>query len=314
MQPAEREHVFDVFEAFLRYSREATVDVRDLSTVITEVRSSAFVPGSGASPSAGDGLEPVHVAEASVVIDDENEVTLDAEITRISAIPSGFSSPAPATPLPPPTPSVALPALPADGSWEEPTHEQASPQNAATLAGPGESTGNGEVDLSETLSETLPVVLPSSPPQIAMAQSQSAPRESSIIVDDDTLTDPEFGPELAQRFNALGRAGVGTPTPVEPFLQELSVLIKYGHAEQARGEAEHWVAAHPDALSSHILVAEFELSRLDREAGLRRFGRVITTLTVRGDNEHAMAALARLERVAPGEPRVAALGAELGLR
>lgn len=309
MQPAERERALEVFDAFLRFARDVSLDGGDLSTVITEVRSSAFVPGSGAAPAlASDPVATQPVAEASVVVVVDDEATHDSEVTRISPMPA----------------VIAASSAPLDAHaspWEEPTRER--PDVVRELA--ASAAAGPEVDLTATIPgvQSPPEVfaLPPSPPPAALASAPplappvvAAPSvESSIIVDDDTLTDPEFGPELMQRFQRLGRAGVGAPTPVEPFIQELVVLIKYGHADQARGEAERWVAANPDDLVAHLAIAEFEVARLDRETGVQRFGRVVLALHERGDRAAVSAAMQRLQRAAPGDARVAALAARVGL-
>lgn len=299
MQPAERERALEVFDAFLRFARDVSLDGADLSTVITEVRSSAFVPGSGAAPArASDPVATQPVPEASVVVDDDgDEATIDSEVTRISPMPA----------------VLAASSAPLDAHaspWEEPTRER--PDVVRELA--SSPAAGPEIDLTATIpgvqSPPEVLALPPSPPPAALAAAPSV--ESSIIVDDDTLTDPEFGPELMQRFQRLGRAGVGAPTPVEPFIQELVVLIKYGHADQARGEAERWVAANPDDLVAHLAIAEFEVARLDRETGVQRFGRVVAALHERGDRAAVSAAMQRLQRAAPGDARVAALAARVG--
>lgn len=307
MQPAERERALEVFDAFLRFARDVSLDGGDLSTVITEVRSSAFVPGSGAAPSpAAHVVATQPVAEASVVVDDGDEPTIDSEVTRISPMPA----------------VLAASSAPLDAHaspWEEPTRER--PDVVRELA--ASAAAGPEVDLTATIPgvQSPPEVfaLPPSPPPAALVSAPplappvaAPPVESSIIVDDDTLTDPEFGPELMQRFQRLGRAGVGAPTPVGPFIQELVVLIKYGHADQARGEAERWVAANPDDLIAHLAIAEFEVARLDRETGVQRFGRVVAALHERGDRAAVSAAVQRLQRAAPGDARVAALAARVG--
>ncbi len=133
--------------------------------------------------------------------------------------------------------------------------------------------------------------------------------EQSIIVDDETLTDPEF--ERSALFGAVDLRATGR-IPVEQFVQEMSVLIKYGHTAQAAEETERWVASHPDDLAAQIQITEFQLARLDRNAAIDRFVALVGRMIERGERVQAGDLVNRLRRDAPGDQRVGALASQMG--
>jgi hypothetical protein len=150
---------------------------------------------------------------------------------------------------------------------------------------------------------------------MAFPEAPAPHEEQSIIVEDDTLTQPEFGNDFVVAPTEPGRSpvtGHPGPMPVEQFVQEMSVLIKYGHAGQAAAETDRWIAAHPDDLSAHLKIADFELARLDREGAINRFIFLATRLLERGDATQARDVVRKLRQSAPEDLRVGALANRLG--
>lgn len=200
----------------------------------------------------------------------------------------------PAVTPPPPPPVVMVPAAAshppltevstAVTPWEEPTKERPDIMRAlAAGAAAHPDTAPGIV---------APVV------------------EQSIIVDDDTLTDPEFGRALLHQMSDLLRPAAPptvAPMPVEQLVQEMSVLVKYGHSAQAAEETERWIRAHPDDVSAHLELAEYELQRLDREAAIQRFIQLLSRLVERGDARSARDVVRRIRGDIRGDARVDAL-------
>ena len=139
--------------------------------------------------------------------------------------------------------------------------------------------------------------------------------ERSIIVDDDTLTDPEFGQDAVQRVAQFVRdpGAVAAPMSVDQFVLEMAILIKYGHGEQAAAEAERWIAAHPDDLSAHLKIAEFELQRLDRDLAINRFIALVSRLVERGDQREAQDVVRRLRSRHPDDHRLGALASRVNV-
>jgi hypothetical protein len=137
----------------------------------------------------------------------------------------------------------------------------------------------------------------------AVAQ-QAMVFEQSIIIDDDSLTSPEI-----TRDAELARGSIATslPNPLTVLLQELAVLVKYGHAVQATQELDLWSTSHPEDLHGHLRVAEFEMARIDRERALQRYSSLIALFSGRGEVRVALDILRRLRRDLPGDPRVIAI-------
>ena len=174
-------------------------------------------------------------------------------------------------------------------SWDDRTEES---------AGPSKSSPEERTDLT--------VNLPPAPQQPA-----SPHEERSIIIDDDSLTSPEMSRD--------GALGVGpsiaamAQNALDTLLQEMAVLVKYGHAAQAAQELELWATSHPDDLSAHLRVAEFEMARVDRELALQRYGTLVALFLDRGDSRSADDVIRRLRRDMPGDPRVTAIAQWNGL-
>lgn len=151
---------------------------------------------------------------------------------------------------------------------------------------------------------------PDTAPTIQVPEVRATVEEQSIIVDDDTLTDPEFGRALLSQMGSLLRPNAAPspgPMPVEQLVQEMSVLIKYGHAKQAAEETERWIRQHPDDVSAHLKIAEFELARLDREAAINRFVQLLDRLLERGDATRARDVVQRLRGDLRDDARLGAL-------
>jgi hypothetical protein len=128
--------------------------------------------------------------------------------------------------------------------------------------------------------------------------------EQSIIIDDDSLTSPEISREAEL---ARGHHATSLPNPLGVLLQELAVLVKYGHAAQATQELDLWSTSHPEDLQGHLRVAEFEMARIDRERALQRYSSLIALFSDRGEVRVALDILRRLRRDLPGDPRVTAI-------
>lgn len=172
-------------------------------------------------------------------------------------------------------------------SWDDRTEESAGPAARA----PEERTD-------------LTVNLPPAPPP-------SPYEERSIIIDDDSLTAPEMSRDEAL---GVGAAVVAIAQgALDTLLQEMAVLVKYGHAQQAAQELELWAAAHPDDLAAHMRVAEFEMARVDRELALQRYGTLVSLFLDRGDARSAEDVIRRLRRDMPGDPRVTSIAQWNGL-
>ncbi len=307
----EQARVLAVFAAFLDHARSggaaATpggVSLADAEEGPTDVKiaSPSRVPATIAPMSTGSvaglALPGVSVKLAQVTgalpppgrpLDDPDDdlVVPDSEKTRVSPLPQALAR-------------HASP-LPAHGSlWDEPTAER--PDVSLELAASPEAQPDTDVAL------TLPESPPKPPARLRRVE------ERSIIVDDDTLTDPEFGQEAVQRVAQFLRepAALSAPMSVDQFVLEMAILIKYGHTEQAAAEAERWIAAHPDDLSAHLKIAEFELQRLDRDLAINRFIGLVSRLVERGDQHEALDVVRRLRSRHPDDRRVGALASRVG--
>ncbi|MEZ4393483.1 MAG: hypothetical protein R3A48_20635 [Polyangiales bacterium] len=219
-----------------------------------------------------------------------------AVFDRFLAFSRAASAPAAAPTPPPPAPSVH-PALTevstAVTPWEEPTRERPDVVRAMVQGGAAH---------------------PDTTPGILSPEVQTAVEERSIIVDDDTLTDPEFGRVLLHRMSEMLRpatAAAPEVMPVSQLVQEMSVLVKYGHAQQAAEETERWVSAHPDDFSAHLAIAEFELQQIDREAAVHRYAQLLSRLLERRELSAARDVARRLRDDVREDPQVAALVARV---
>lgn len=171
-------------------------------------------------------------------------------------------------------------------------------------------------------------------PEVRLPDDPGAPPdvpEQSIIVEDDTLTDPSFArgmfPLNAHVPKAIAPAPEpprATPPPpaeettpgaapsmsLDVLLQEMSVLLKYGHAAQVAQELDRWASGRDEP--SSLRVGEFELARVDRERGIQRIAGCVQRMLDRGDARAARGAMATLRRAAGDDPRVRALGLRVG--
>lgn len=241
--PASPERVLAVFEAFLVHARGAPAGVVDTEEGPTDVKINAprsavpatIAPIGGSLPSIAPvvnlqsgAVTPVMVrlpvAELPRAItpideDDEDEGPSDSEKTKITVMPVAPPDRAEKTAKT----EELHPAIDEVG-WDGPTQER---------------TEGVQPDTDVALT------LPDAPKAIAPME------ERSIIVDDDTLTDPEFGPDAMQNVAKMVRTAPVSLVAVDVFAAEMATLIKYGHADQASSEVERWIAAHPSELAAH---------------------------------------------------------------
>ena len=171
----------------------------------------------------------------------------DGDVTRVTAAP-------------PPT-------APSGQAWEEPTNERPEVMRALARS----DAAQPDTDVSIALPKP-----PAADPRVEQA---------SIIIEDDSLTEPEFRREdvlRAMAEHARPRpeevpAPVATPSQPAPppppmaaedFAAEMLVLVKYGHAAQAVGEVDRWVKAYPEHTNALAPVA-LSVSRAASRAARR---------------------------------------------
>lgn len=223
-------------------------------------------------------------------------MTLVTEHARALAVFDRFMafSRASSTPAPTPAPASLHPPLAEVSTqvspWEEPTRERPDVVRAMVAGGAAH---------------------PDTSPALLTPELHTSVEERSIIVDDDTLTDPEFGRALLTQMSDLMRPARPAVMPVAQLVQEMSVLIKYGHAAQAAGEVERWVQAHPDDFSAQLAIAEFELLQLDRGAALQRFAQLLARLVERNDLSTARDVVRRLRGDIREDPSMTSLIAQI---
>lgn len=191
---------------------------------------------------------------------------------------------------------VAMPQRSVESTWDDPTEEK--PPVAVHLP---------QADPATDVSVRLPEVQP-----------HAHAMEQSIIIDDDSLTQPEMGREVSAPSGPLPAAGypaVEQPAGAEldTLLMEMAVLVKYGHAPTAGQALDQWALNNPDDLHGQMRVAEFEMARVDREVALRRYGTLVSLFLDRGDLRSAGDVMRRLRRDMPGDPRVTAIAQWNGL-
>ena len=187
----------------------------------------------------------------------------------------------------PERPRTSLPA--AEPSWDDRTEENGRPSAAESEEGP--------TDVAVSL-----------PPGGRHAHAM----EESIIIEDDSLTQPEMGRDPVVAASSLA-AYVATAGELDLLLSEMAVLVKYGHGPQAGETLNAWAHAHGDDLQAQLRVAEFEMARVDREMALRRYGTLVSLFLDRGDLRSAGDVMRRLRRDMPDDPRVAAIAQWNGL-
>jgi hypothetical protein len=193
-------------------------------------RAASVPPAAAAHPPLTDVPTAVTAVRGSNAASDAtDDLPSDGDVTRVTAAP-----------LPPPER-----AAPGGPDWEEPTHERPEVMRALARS----DAAQPDTDVSIPLPKP-----PAADPRVEQA---------SIIIEDDSLTEPEFRREdvlRAMAEHARPRpeeppAPVAAPPPpapepppvtVEDFANEMLVLVKYGHAAQAVGEISRWVKAHPE--------------------------------------------------------------------
>lgn len=171
----------------------------------------------------------------------------DGDVTRVTAAPP--------------------PSAPTGQAWEEPTNERPEVMRALARS----DAAQPDTDVSIPLPRP-----PAADPRVEQA---------SIIIEDDSLTEPEFRREdvlRAMAEHARPRpeevpAPVATPPQPAPppppmaaedFAAEMLVLVKYGHAAQAVGEIDRWVKAYPEHTEALAPVA-LSVSRAASRAARR---------------------------------------------
>ncbi|MBP6829756.1 MAG: hypothetical protein KA978_03175 [Deltaproteobacteria bacterium] len=171
----------------------------------------------------------------------------DGDVTRVTAAPP--------------------PSAPSGQAWEEPTNERPEVMRALARS----DAAQPDTDVSIPLPRP-----PAADPRVEQA---------SIIIEDDSLTEPEFRREdvlRAMAEHARPRpeevpAPVATPPQPAPppppmaaedFAAEMLVLVKYGHAAQAVGEVDRWVKAYPEHTNALAPVA-LSVSRAASRAARR---------------------------------------------
>jgi hypothetical protein len=171
----------------------------------------------------------------------------DGEVTKVTALPLAV-------------PERTVRIVP---GWEEPTHER--PDVMRALA----KSDAAQPDTDQSIALPKP---PSADPRVEQA---------SIIIEDDSLTEPEFHREDVLRAMAEHARPLPESPPrssaeemeppamaVEDFAVEMLVLVKYGHAAQAVGEIDRWVREHPEHTHSLAPVA-LSVSRAASRAARR---------------------------------------------
>jgi hypothetical protein len=184
------------------------------------------------------------VAAAAGAEQRDEDSAADGDVTRVTVMPI----------------SLAEATAPTGPSWEETTQER--PEIMRALAKSDAAQPDTDVGVS------LPKP-PAADPRVAQA---------SIIIEDDSLTEPEFRREDVLRAMAeharlkpddLVQPTLRSPPPspppsapevpaapsVEEFAGEMVVLVKYGHAAQAVGEIDRWVKARPEDANALATVA-----------------------------------------------------------
>ena len=186
---------------------------------------------------------------------------------------------------------AAMPARsPMESTWDDPTGEKAVP----TVMQPA------PLEPATDVSVRLP------------SEQHAHAMEQSIIIDDDSLTQPEM-PREAATAAPLPAAGYPAVSELDTLLLEAAVLVKYSHTPSAAQALEHWSLTHPDDLQGQLRVAEFEMARVDREVALRRYGTLVSLFLDRGDLRSAGDVMRRLRRDLPGDARVTAIAQWNGL-
>lgn len=179
----------------------------------------AFTRAAGAHPPLVDvstAVTGVRGADLTAKADDD---VSDGDVTRVTGVP-----------VPPVSLADAERTTPRRGEWEEPTHERPDVMRALARS----DAAQPDTDVS--------IKLPAAP------KGDPRVEQASIIIEDDSLTEPEFRREDVLRAlaeHARARSDEPPAPPVEEFAQEMQVLLKYGHAAQVVAEIDRRVVAHP---------------------------------------------------------------------
>ena len=238
-------------------SEEVRRTLAAFDAFLAYARAASVPPAAAAHPPLTDVATAVTAVRGSNAAPDApDEPPSDGDVTRVTGAP-----------LPP-----AERAAPAGSEWDEPTSER--PEVMRALA--GSDAAQPDTDVSIALPKP-----PAADPRVEQA---------SIIIEDDSLTEPEFRREDVLRAMAEharprpeeAPAPVAAPPPppppspepapaattLEDFANEMLVLVKYGHAAQAVGEIGRWVKAHPEHANALAPVA-LSVSRAASRASRR---------------------------------------------
>ncbi len=185
----------------------------------------AFTRGASAAaahPPLTDVPTAVTAVRGQSPVEAEEDDVSDGDVTRVTALPV----------------AEVEKTTPRAGDWEEPTHERPDVMRALARS----DAAQPDTDVS--------IKLP------AAAKADPRVEQASIIIEDDSLTEPEFRREDVLRAMAeharTKTEELPPATTVEEFALEMRVLVKYGHAAQAAAEIDRWAATRPgdaDALA-----------------------------------------------------------------
>ncbi len=168
-----------------------------------------------AHPPLTDVSTAVTAVRGSSPVELQEDGVSDGDVTRVTALPI----------------AEVERTTPRAGDWEEPTHERPDIMRALARS----DAAQPDTDVS--------IKLPKAP--------KADPRvdQASIIIEDDSLTEPEFRREDVLRAMAeharTKTEELPPATTVEEFGLEMQVLVKYGHAAQAVTEIDRWVTTRP---------------------------------------------------------------------
>lgn len=275
MQAADpHERVLAVFDAFLRYAREA----------------GGTNPGARAAP-RGEGSGRTAVPTSA------NPSTADDDPTR-----PGFT-------LPPPGDGGARD----DGFADVPTRESPMSDALASTLAPLRDDMNVWDEPTRERPDVVRELRERLPEEPAPARRRDPLRDgfpqATIIVDEDAMmTVPDLGQAAAPAMR------VGGESRAEQFVGEMTVLIKYGHAEQVPRELDRWMRTYPDDLAAHVKLAEFWATRVDGSTGLDRLFNIASRALDRGELSVARRVLDHVRREAANDLRVVALQDRVGRR
>jgi len=200
----------------------------------------AFTRGASAvaaHPPLTDVSTAVTAVRGSSPVEVEADAASDGDVTRVTALPV----------------AEVERTTPRAGDWEEPTHERPDVMRALARSDAAQPDTDPSVKLP------------------GPAKADPRVEQASIIIEDDSLTEPEFRREdvlRAMAEHARTKAEELPPTTsAEEFALEMQVLVKYGHAAQAVAEIDRWVTGRPgdaEALAAVTAVVRRAASRAAR--------------------------------------------------